>query len=164
VSDDPITTPPTSPEPFDPIAELRRIESTVRRLLPRYYDHESLAVDILIESHLKGYDHPTTTFIRNRCYDAANHETTEQRARIKSQMFADQHHNSSEPEDADDDSANRADVSDLIKVLGPLERKLIFYRFYLDLPIAEIARRLELNVNVVREQLTQALYKMRQEA
>lgn len=143
----------------DPLACLKRIHSTVRSFLPRSFDTESVSVDILIESASNGVLHPPRDFIRMRCQDKARSAQREKLAlERRSHMFR------PEPDRSADDPVDMAHR--LIGVLSPLERKIVFYRFFLDggLPLAEIARRLRMDLNVVRETIAQALYKMREEA
>ncbi len=146
-----LPTPPT-------LADLRRVHGIVRSMVPHHFDTENLAVDILIESCSKHHPEPAIVFIRNRCNDYL-------RVRGREAEVTQDYARHNEPTiDPEVDAGKLRVVKTLMAVLSPQERKIVWYRFYCDTSTSEIARVTELPVNVVREVLSQALFKMKQAA
>lgn len=135
---------------------LRRVEAIVRTFVPSSFDRESLAVDICLESWENRIERPSWEFVRHRCYDALRRAKRE-RLHLAAKAR--------EPHETFGDLADaKSEVASLVRVLSPLERRVVFFRFYLDLPIVEIAKRLKLDLPTVRDNLASAIYKMKQEA
>lgn len=145
--------PPSTPT----LADLRRVHGIVRSFVPHHHDTENLAVDILLESWSKNHTHPAFVFIRNRCYDAMRAQGRE----IKVIHDAALHHEHSHS-DPEVEQGRLNVVKTLMAVLSPLERKVVWYRFYCDAPTVEIARCVSMQVQDVREVLSQAIFKMKQ--
>lgn len=149
---------PTSPATDEiTLASLERVLGIVRQFLPPWYDTESISSDILLESWCNHQPKPSWEFVRRRCIDQTRRQCMESdvlkerktpEGTSESRLSADQ----------------AAAVSTLIRVLDPWERKVVFYRFYLDLGPEEIGRRLSVDATRIRETLTQAIYKMKEEA
>lgn len=135
------------------LATFERVHAMVRRILKPSFDTENLAMEILLESWEKG--HEVHLLVRNRCYDLLRRSQKE-----KAVMQVPRPR--SNDTDQDPASDQRLDVGQLVRVLNTQERKLIFYRYYLDLSLREIARRHGLDVNKVREILASAIFKMRE--
>lgn len=136
----------------DFVNALKRVRSIVAHHLPRWYDIDSIAVDILLESWDNDVEKPSWGFIVQRCIDQV-------RAHDREHGHLQQY----QPAENHDISVDLLDqVNEIMKILNPLERKVVFYRFYLELSIADTAKRLRMDVNVVRETLTQAIFKMKQ--
>lgn len=135
---------------------LDRVHCKVKRIITRGgFDTESIAMDILLESWVNGHDRPAHSFIKNRCLDIVRSTRREQQAmKNKPQGPSDY--------DATDERDAQSRVGELVKVLDNLERKVIFYRFYADLPLAQISQRMGIDVNRIRQTLEVAIYKMRE--
>ena len=113
-------------------------------------------MDILFETWQNKVEVPSRTFIRHRCIDALRSLGREQ------QMVAWASGKSQEGDSTNKQSQDQDQVDRLMKTLSSFERKIVWYRFYQDLPLAEIAKRSKTDVNRVRETISTALYKMRQ--
>jgi len=137
------------------LEQLARVHAIVRTIVPRHYDTEQVAVDVLTESWLNHIDNPTYQFIRNRCIDYLRHEKVEQR------VLRDQRPPTSVGPQTTVETNQL--VNALLSVLTNDERKAIYYRFNCDYTIAETASRMRLDPKLVRELLEVALYKMKQE-
>lgn len=133
-------------------SKIDQVTRRVRTLVPPAIDAEGLALDILLESWSNQISHPSRTFIQHRCYDAIRKMHREEQA-LHSYVPPDPH-NTEESE---------AKVGRLIMILSPVERKIIWYRFYQDLSIQDIARKVSMQSGTVKEILLAALYKMHQE-
>lgn len=132
---------------------INRVNHQVRRILPRHLDAENVAIEIIFESWMNNVEAPSVNFIRHRCYDAMRKsliDTRTSRRFPRSLVTRD-----IPPDDSDH-------ISKLMRSLSLDERKIIWYRFYQGLSRSEIASKLKLSVNVVREVLIAALFKMRQ--
>ncbi len=138
----------------DYIGALKRVRSIVAQHLPRWYDIDSIAVEILLESWDNEVEKPSWGFIVQRCIDHVRANKREQ-GHLHNYLPSEPHEPSVELLDQ---------INELMKILSPIERKVIFYRFYLELPIAETAKRMRVDVTLVRETLSQALFKMKQMA
>lgn len=150
---------PLSPPP-DPallsLSTLHSIEAQVRQHLDPSYDREAIAMDLLLESWTEGVPFPSRNVIHFRCIDYA-------RRRYKE---LDMNRDRTEHFDATpgDDPFPAQVINRLVpQVLSPDERRIVFFRFYADLSLAECGRRLGWTLQRVRETLEGALYKMRQE-
>ncbi len=148
---------PASHLMIDPptLLDLRRVHGLVRSFVPPHVDSEDLAVEILIESWSKGHTQPSWSFIRHRCLDNL------QAASRELEVMKDK--STHEPEFSPDDELDqKLLVNALVSVLSPLEKKVVWYRFYMDLSTNDIASRAKLPLTSVRELLAQALFKMKQ--
>ena len=141
--------------PIEPKLAYNRTLRIVRGYLHRSFDSEDIAIGILLESWGNSIPHPTRTFIQQRCTD-------HMRARKRDLLVLSE----LKPEETTSSDAidRRDEVSVLVKVLSPLEQKLIWYRFYLDIPMREIAASTKVPLNRVRRVLWVALFKMREVA
>ena len=140
--------------PEDPEAEYSRTLWAVRRTLPRSFDSEDIAVEILIESWSKGVLQPSLEFVRQRCIDKLRSRKRE--TKYQALVRATQHHV------APPEVEQKDEVEVLVKVLTPLERKIIWYRYYLGISVRETAEKIRLPVNRVSRGLEMALFKMRE--
>ena len=145
------------PPPVDDLTldDLARVHSIVRQHLPPSYDREDIAVDILIESWTNHQPRPSWGFIRNRCIDMRRSHNKE---------LGLIHDKSTHSPATQPPGHDAQEIATLVRVLDPWERKLIYYRFYQDLPLPEIAKRLSCSLDRVRNTLSAALYKMKEEA
>lgn len=135
-------------------ALINSVIRTVRGFVPRHYDYEGLALDILFESWSNGVPVPSRDFIRNRCYDQLRREKNELTCATVP-----------EPEPPDDSAPTRnALVGSLMMTLSPEERKVIWHRFYAGRSLADCATALRIPVEMVRQILEASLYKMRMAA
>lgn len=148
-----ITTISTYPD--NPKHEYNRTLQIVRSCLPHSFDSEDICIGILLESWSNNVLRPTRNFIQQRCIDQL-------RARkIENSMLDELRFRQ---KDSHPEVNYKADVSTLIKVLSPLEQKLIWYRFYLAVPMREIAKKTGVPLNRVRRILWVALFRMREAA
>ena len=134
---------------------LKRVTTQVRAFVPRSYDHELIAMDILFESWTNKINHPTTGFVRRRCIDAMRKDTRERKLVEKMGVTKDANREQQDIQDRDQ-------INQLVRVLDPFERKIVWYRFYQDMPLVEIAESVSQDVNVIRETLLSAIFKMKQ--
>lgn len=136
-----------------------RVLVLVRQLVKPPIDAEDLTMAIIAESWINGCESPSYEFIRNRCYDRMRKLRTERKFL---EGYASTRGTEAPSEETLEQNMN--EVNNLVKVLDNLERKVIFYRFYMDLSLNDIADRLSLSRNRIREILANAVYKMRSEA
>lgn len=135
--------------------DLARVHAIVRRFVPRHFDTEQIAVDVLVESWANGVEIPTYVFIRNRCFDVLRSSQVEQRV-----MSAQRPEDSVGPQT---DTETNDLVGYFMGVLDNLERRVVYLKFFADKPLAEIASALRRDPKDIREVLAVALYKMKQE-
>lgn len=138
-------------------AQVTELTNKVRRLTPPSTDHEGLALDILFEVWQAGRLAPTFLDIRSRCTDEVR------------RRYAEAKNLSGIPPPAvpesEFESIQRRDQVELLmrsSNLTNLEKKAIWYRYYAELDLTEIAKKLSQPINTVRQVLTTALFKMRQ--
>lgn len=145
---------------FPSLKELNRVITLARGFLPRSFDVETLALDILMECWHNNCTRPSLSMIKYRCIDLIRQKALEER-KLKhyAKLRGEQH----EPSILNNLN-NSLQVESLVEVLDPQERKLIALRFYVGLSIKKIAEQIRLSEQTVREILTGALYKMRLEA
>jgi len=139
------------------IADVKRVITLAKYFLPAGVDYENIAVDILLESWQNGIEQPARMFIRHRCYDAMR--------RIKSELKANERAFKERPVGYDGgDEVETQDLMDkLTHVLTILEKKAIWYRYYMDLSVSDIGVKLGVGKNKASVLLKEALFKMRQE-
>ena len=139
-------------------ADITRVVGYARRFLPPEADHENIAMDILLESWLKGHEKPSRTFIKNRCWDALRRRRTE--------LQANEGHSFKTPESSPDQTGE-VDfdnlMTKLVKNLSVDERRAVWYKFYQGLKVPEMSRRMGIGKAKAYNVLKEALYKMRQE-
>lgn len=133
------------------LVTFERVHRSVKRILNPSFDTENLAMEVVLESWTNGHAEPSWSFIRHRCYDLLRRSQKEKEVMQVPRPKANEDLHDAERE-----------VSYLMKVLNNQEKKLIFYRYYLDLTLRAIAERQGMDVNKVREVLTSAVYKMRE--
>lgn len=136
---------------------LNRVTRIVRSILPSHFDTESIAMDILVESWSNKIDEPSYSFIRNRCIDQFRDLSTELSHLKSASHEARPRPHMSSPEDRDS-------VDFLTQVLTQPEKKAVYYRFQLDLPLTEVAKHMSLTPASIRELVASAVYKMREAA
>ncbi len=139
------------------IADVNRVILIAKHFLPPGVDYENIAIDILMESWQNGIEQPARMFIRNRCYDAMR--------RMKSELKANEAAFKERPKgySADKEVETQDLMDKLTSVLNLLEKKAIWYRFYMDLSVLDIGAKLGVGKNRASVLLTEALFKMRQE-
>lgn len=151
-------------EPESCLSALRHTQTQVRILVPNWFDRESLALDILMESWENGHTFPSVGFIRQRCIDAGRKQ---QRENNRLHEVARLRKESNKSEDLSDpetiNKQNEQRVSGLMKCLTPIERQVIFLRFYVELSVVDSAKELSISAARVRDILSAAIYKMREE-
>jgi len=137
--------------------DVTRVIAIAKRYLPQGIDYENIAIDILLESWQNGIEQPARMFIRNRCYDAIRRMKSELQAnegafRDKKLVYPDLK------------EVETQDLMDkLTSVLSMMEKKAIWYRYYMDLSVSDIGAKLGVGKNRASVLLTEALFKMRQE-
>lgn len=141
------------------LTALAQVERAVRRFLGPAFDHESLASDILLESWTKGHPKPALSFIRLRCLDALRSHRLEQSAMHEHASSIVQ---ASPTDDAEAEIELSVEIDTLLRPLDNSERKLIALRFWMNLTMAECAKRLEVNTSVAKLMLLRAIEKMKE--
>ncbi len=140
--------------PEEPEAEYKRALWLVRRTLPPSYDHEDIAVEILLESWGNRVWKPSQAFIRQRCIDKI-------RARQREQRYCEEKQRSP-PVYSSSSVEVRSQIGLLVRDLSPLEKRVIWYRYYHGASVRETAEQLGLPVNKTREILRVILFRMRE--
>jgi len=137
--------------------DLERVIRIARRRLPRGMDYENVAMDVLIESWQNKVEKPSVRFIKNRCWDAIRRMKVELRANEGLAQKTEEH----------DKEEKKVDHNDLMtkltKNLTSMEKKVIFYRYYQELGVEEVGKKVGLGKTKAYQTLTEALYKMREE-
>lgn len=126
----------------------------VRRILGPGHDHEDIAIEIVFESWQARLERPSLRFIRWRCLDIIRHLKGENHM---IENVAREPHEEGDPSPETIDQVNR-----LMRCLSTQEKKAIWYRFYQDMTIREIADQMHLPPAVISQTLHAAIYKMRQ--
>lgn len=140
--------------PSDPEAEFTRAHGIVKRFLPASYDTENITMEVLLESWKNAVFRPSRAFIQNRCIDSIRVQNRERAFRQDLQR---------QPQWHTPKGVERKDqVEVLVGVLTPLERQLIWFRFYAGLSVRETSKETGMPVVKVRELLAGALFKMRE--
>lgn len=134
------------------LATFERVHKMVKRFLNPSFDTENLAMEVVLESWTNDHPEPSWSFVRNRCYDLLRRSQKEKEIMALPRP---------ETTSKELDPGMKDQVNQLMKILNNEERKLIFFRYYLDLTLREIAERQAMPINKVREVLTSAVYKMR---
>ena len=138
--------------------QIEDVVRLVRRFLPPRFDHEVIAIDILMECWTNHIDRPTWRFVYRRCVDARRAESSNQRATARFAMLP---FTSPRFEDV---VQREEQVDRLVGPLSTLERQIIWYRFYQDMSLADISKEIKRDVNTIRQVLATALDKMKQAA
>jgi DNA-directed RNA polymerase specialized sigma24 family protein len=137
--------------------DIQRVTSGVRRILSTHHDPEQVALDILFVSWQNGVTYPSRRFIYQRCMEVLRRD---QRERYHTQARARQ----PAPPPATPSPETTDMIAHLTTVLDPAEKRVIWYRFYWDLTLVEIADKLVTNQTWVQETLAIAIHKMKLEA
>ena len=103
--------------PIEPTLAYNRALRIVRGYLHRSFDAEDIAVGILIESWGNSIPHPTRTFIQQRCADHMRARKRDLKALSELKP---------EETTGSDVIDRRDEVSVLVRILSPLEQKLIW--------------------------------------
>lgn len=135
------------------------IQRLVRLYLPAYFDHEDIAVGIAIESWLNDHPRPSKQFIRQRCLNCARTHKQELDAMEDLALHTIPHSPHDEPTER---LSDRYQVDQLVKVLSPHEKRVIAYRFFLDLTVEATAHELKWTAERVVRVTAEALHKMRE--
>jgi DNA-directed RNA polymerase specialized sigma24 family protein len=134
---------------------INRVTRIVYGVLNASFDRDSVVMDILFESWRNQVDEPSRAFITHRCRDAVRFRTRETR-KLKASMFE-----LTDEKNHTDVAQVEQRIDKLMKILSNFEKKVVWYRFYAELSIADTAQQVNSSVSHVRETLSGALFKMR---
>lgn len=135
---------------------LTLVRRVVHRTLPPSCDRESVIQDIVCEAITRNLPCVNALHVRRRCIDVIRKIKREKRAL---ESFC---HAQKRTTEFLSTLVNEDMINHLTEVLSVKERKVIWYRFYRDLTIEEVAKLTELSREQVSTHLREALYKMRQ--
>jgi RNA polymerase sigma factor (sigma-70 family) len=154
------------PKPLMLSAEERaRIQTWVNAFLPPEYDREFIADTIILSAWTKEVPHVSKRYVRNKCISARRQmkrerKLNEEAARVggmRSKPMLVPGTEKPEQEESDREML----VEEAVGKLTPLERRLIWMRYWDGQTLAEIAEQVRLNEEGIRQALDVALYKMR---
>jgi len=135
--------------------QVKKVYGSVCRFLPPSFDRENVALEILMSSFEKTNKPPSWGFIRNKCIDVMRRGKRELKA---NEAYLRQKQTPEESLEGVDEL-----VEELIKVLTLDEKKAIFHMFYQGLSITKTSKKLHCTKAHVKELLSTAIFKMRQE-
>lgn len=144
-----------------PPHERTRVYRLVCSFLPPSFDREFITDTIILQSWEKGIDHPSSTFIHHKCISAWRRRQREERRNEEfiSVAIPVREDDPKEGKEIEDKST----IERAVSILTPLERKLIWMRFYDNQTLEEISLNAEMKREEVQRALKAALYKMRVE-
>ena len=142
-------------------SEVRRIHRAVDDILSSEYDREFISDTIVVDAWIKGIEHVSYKYIRNKCISAFRQL---QRERDRNKNFArmipyrDLGGTDTKPVETID---RKILVEEAVSCLGPYERRLVWMKFYSGQTLEEIAESVESRREDVQRVLKVAVYKMR---
>lgn len=138
--------------------ELDRVLRIVRKLSPKHLDTEELAIEILTTSWINGIDHSSFPFIRHKVLNAVRDDHT-RREKDTLSLYCKE----IKMVDGHGEVDTVETLARVTPILSRAERTAIWYRFYLELSLQEIANRMRLSAPRVSGLIHEGLLRMRKE-
>jgi len=139
--------------------DIDRVIYHLRKIITTYEDREDLAISILMTSWLNGFPKPSQSYIRNKAIDFLRKKKRHKDHIVAYQLTL------TEELRTDNIAEIKPLTEDLLKMLTKIltreERTTIWYYYYLELPMREIAARTNSSLAQVSRTIHDALKKMR---
>jgi len=141
--------------------ERNRVHRLVCTFLPPSFDRDFITDTIILHSWEAGVESVSRSYVRHKCISEWRHQKREERR--NEEMVHVLYILRTEPPKASTPIELKTTVEKAVKALSPIERRIIWLRFYAGKTLEETSAETGLKRETVQQLLKNSLYKMRVE-